>query len=329
MNQKWDEQLRLQPPLRPTNVNTSQVTNEKTNIGELTGGDAATGRQVEVITGEGQNRQSNEVANTYTQPNATNRRVEQASCTQCNCHPQSGGARNTNVPPVEKQRYNLHSEYEDKNNGTSNFFQGKRQSDERGSRECQIIRILPEESDDYMDIVRNSVSAQTRNTPKPMFVNNYFVGDNNWRSVPRGSTDVVRHYDESRSRSSTGVQTAVSFLGEEDKGSNTIQTGLARVKSMGKNEADANVRSPVVMEPTKQGNSTGWSTHSFNIPDVQQDIPGQQCKGFPDFTVPPPPISTQAPSLSPRCSDPKENTILRVMEKMTETINQQMNLSAT
>ena len=96
---------------------------------------------------------------------------------------------------------------------------------------------------------------------------------------------------------------------------------------MGNNETDANARSPVVVEPTKQGNSTGWSTHSFNIPDAQQDVSGQQCKGFPDFTIPPPPISAQAPS--PRCNGPEENTILRVMEKMTETMDQQMKLSAT
>ena len=45
--------------------------------------------------------------------------------------------------------------------------------------------------------------------------------------------------------------------------------------------------------------------------------------------MPPPPISTQAPSPSPRCSDPEENTILKVMERMTETMDQQMKLSAT
>ena len=123
------------------------------------------------------------------------------------------------------------------------------------------------------------------------------------------------------------MQTAVSFLGEEDKDSTIVQTGLARVKSMGNNETDCNVRSPVVVEPAKQGSSTGWSTHSFNVPDAQQDVSGQQCKGFPDFTMPPPPIVTQTPS--PRCSDLEENTILKVMEKMTETMDQQMKLSAT
>ena len=96
---------------------------------------------------------------------------------------------------------------------------------------------------------------------------------------------------------------------------------------MGNGEADCNIRSPVVVEPMKQGNSTGWSTHSFNIPEAHQDVSGQQCKGLPDFTMPPPPIVTQSPQ--PRCNDPEESTILTVMEKMTETMAKQMKLSAT
>ena len=178
-----------------------------------------------------------------------------------------------------------------------------------------------------MDIVRDSVSAQTHRGPKPMFVNNYFMGDNNWRTVPKDSSDSVQHCDKSRSRSSTGVQTAVSFLGEEDKGSSILQTGLARVKSMGNTEVDCNARAPVVVEPAKQGNSTGWSMHSFNIPDSQQDTSGQQCKGFPDFTMPPPPIPSPAPSHNG--NNKEENAILKVMEKITEAMDQQMRLSAT
>ena len=259
---------------------------------------------------------------------ATNRRIEQVSCTQCSCHcQQSGGTQNTNLPTVENQRYNLHTDYEDRRGTASRFFREKKRTDENVQRECQIIRILPSENDDYMDLVRDSVSSQTHSGPKPMFVNNYFMSDNNWRSVPRVSSDSMRYYDESKSRSSTGVQTAVSFLGEEDKSSNTLQTGLARVKSMGNGETDCNVQSPVVVEPTKQGTSIGWSTHSFNIPETHQDVSGQQCKGFPDFTVPPPPIVPQTPS--PKCNDPEESTILKVMEKMTETMDQQMRLSAT
>ena len=345
LNQQWDERLQLQPPLRPTNASTSQTTSDPSqqNLTTEAGTASSTARrQVETTVNASQGQHTNTLKTADVQPNvtrptdtqpnlttpATNRRVEEFGCTQCSCNcQQSERTHNSNHPTTENQRYNLHTDYEDRRGMTSNFFREKKRTDENIQRECQIIRILPSETDDYMDLVRDSVSSQTRSGPKPMFVNNYFVGDNNWRSVPRVNSDSMRHCDESKSRLSTGVQTAVSFLGEEDKSSNTLRTGLARVKSMGNSETDCNIQSPVVVEPTKQGTSTGWSTHSFNIPEAHQDVSGQQCKGFPDFTMPPPPIVTQTPP--PKCNDPEESTILKVMEKMTETMAQQMKLSAT
>ena len=102
---------------------------------------------------------------------------------------------------------------------------------------------------------------------------------------------------------------AVSFLGKEDKTSSFLQTGISRVKSMGSNETDYNTQSPVVVEPMRNGNSTGHGTHSFNLPEVQQNTPtGQQCKGFPDFTMPPPPIQTQTTQQGR--SDREESAIL-------------------
>ena len=62
------------------------------------------------------------------------------------------------------------------------------------------------------------------------------------------------------------------------------------MKSMGVNGTECKAQPPVVVEPTKPGNTTSWSTHSFNIPNPQQDTSRQQCKGYPDFTVPPPTI---------------------------------------
>ena len=295
---------------------------------------ATTQRRIEESREENQVQQDSASTATNVHPNRVDsatmsRQVEPTNCAQCNCHCQAPRGTTTNSAPVtENRRLNLHAEYEDRSSGVSNFFQGKRQNKEKNARECQIIRILPEDDDDYMEIVRNSVSSQNQKDLKPMFVNNFFAGDNNWRTVPQTT---ARHSDESRSRASTGVQTAVSFLGEEDKSSNFLQAGLARVKSMVSNEADDKMKSPVVVEPTKLGNTTSWSTHSFNIPNPQQDTSRQQCKGYPDFTVPPPVIQTPTPTPStPQtpCNQ-EESTILRVIEKMTETMDQQMKLSAT
>ena len=181
--------------------------------------------------------------------------------------------------------------------------------------------------------MRDSVSAQARMGPKPMFVNNYFVGDNNWRTVAKEKPDAMRQIDESRNRSSIVVQTAVSLLAEEDKPARLVQTGISRMKAMGNNEGVYNTQSPLVVEPTKNGNSTGWSMKSFNLPEVQQNISvRQQCKGLPDLTMPPLPIHdhTQPQGHSEaNTSGRAENAILRVIERMTDTMEQQMRLSAT
>ena len=68
LNQQWDEQLQLQPPLRPTNVNTSQAADNVVNTGGVNVENSATRRQVEVTMGEGQGQQPNEVGSTNIQP---------------------------------------------------------------------------------------------------------------------------------------------------------------------------------------------------------------------------------------------------------------------
>ena len=102
--------------------------------------------------------QPNVTRPTDTQPNlttpVTNRRVEEFGCTQCSCNcQQSERAHISNHPTTENQRYNLHTDYEDRRGMTSNFFREKKRTDENIQRECQIIRILPSENDDYMDLV--------------------------------------------------------------------------------------------------------------------------------------------------------------------------------
>ena len=202
LNQQWDEPLHLQPPIRPTSVPGSQTTS---NVVNTTSPNTATGenlatpttrRQIENLMEEGQGKQSNDMRPTG--PNiqmkatvsVTNRCVDQNSCTHCSCHSQPlGGNISKGDQPTGQQRLNLHGEYDDRNDGISNFFRGTRYVEESGSRECQIIRILPDESNDYMDIVRDSVSAQTHTGQKPMFVNNYFVGENNWRKISQTRYD--------------------------------------------------------------------------------------------------------------------------------------------
>ena len=105
------------------------------------------------------------------------------------------------------------------------------------------------------------------------------------------------------------------------------------MKAICSNEGVYDTQSPLVVEPTKNGNSTGWSTNSFNLPEVQQNTPvRQQCKGLPDLTMPLPPIQTHTQPQghsNPNTSGCTEDTILKVIERMTDTMEQQMRLSAT
>ena len=200
LNQQWGEQTHLQPLMRPTEVPNPQVVNNANqatstnNTAEANVEVSMMQRRIEVSRSE-QPSNLNRPTVTNDQSKVTdtarNRRVEQASCACCNCHSQPlRWATDTSVPKTGNQRLNLHTEYEDGNNGDSKFFRGKKQNEEKSLRECQIIRILPDENDDYMDIVRDSVSAQNRVGSKPMFVNNYYVGDNNWRTVPQNNVEM-------------------------------------------------------------------------------------------------------------------------------------------
>ena len=174
-----------------------------------------------------------------------------------------------------------------------------------------------------------------------MFVNNYYVGDNSWRpGVTEGSTKTAQQIDASKNRSNMAVQTAISSLGEDCKSESYMQTGISRLKAMGSNDGRYNTQSPLVVGAGKNSNSTGWSTNSYSLPDLQLNTPAQhqQCKGVPDFTVPPPvvqpPLVVQLPSVvqpPPQPNEPQignhrlEENLMRVIE----TMEQQMRLNST
>ena len=125
-----------------------------------------------------------------------------------------------------------------------------------------------------------------------------------------------------------------------------MQTGISRLKAMGSNDGRYNMQSPLVVGAGKNSNSTGWSTNSYSLLDLQLNTPTQhqQCKGLPDFTVPPPvvqpppavqpPPVVQLPSVIQPSSQQNglqtgnqrlEENLMRVIE----TMEQQMRLNST
>ena len=123
--------------------------------------------------------------------------------------------------------------------------------------EVSVRRVFPDDGI-FTNLVKDSISAQVRDGIRPMFVNNYYVGDNSWRpGVTEGSTKTAQQINASNNRSSTAVQTAISSLGEDCKSESYMQTGISRVKAMGSNDGRYNMQSPLVVGAGKNSNSNG------------------------------------------------------------------------
>ena len=220
-----------------------------------------------------------------------------------------------------QDRRNVHTEFRDRSTSESQFFQGK--SYGRGNPDVRTTPPLPEDNT-FRDFVRDNFSVQAKDGYRPMFVNNYYVGDNSWRTAPAEVQNSTTGVDTSTNRTSAAVQTAILSLGVQDT-ETYVQAGISRVKAMGNNNEGGNTQSPIVVEPRRSTNTNGWSTNSCRSPDpnLNTPAPNQQCKGLPDFTVPPPATQQQ------QSSSKLEENLFQIVERMTNTMEQQMKLNTT
>ena len=120
--------------------------------------------------------------------------------------------------------------------------------------------------------------------------------------------------------------------GEDDKSENYMQTGISRIKAMRSNVEAFNTQLPLVVEPGKNSNLTGWSTNSYSLPDLQLNTPNQrqQCKGLPDLTVPPPTVQPPPAVVQIPQGGHQQATSQRLEEnlmRVIETMEQQMRLN--
>ena len=132
-------------------------------------------------------------------------------------------------------------------------LQGLRRSDKKsgnsGESEASIKRVLPDDGI-FTNLVKDSVMAHVREGIRPMFMNNYYVGDNSWKpSATEGNTKATQEVDMSTNRSHMVVQTAISSLGKDGKSESYMQTGISRVKAMGNEDGMYNKQLPLVVEP--------------------------------------------------------------------------------
>ena len=204
LNQQWDEPPHMQPPIVPTAVltahtqyTTTNTTNHKVevpaerhfqpNLPKEGLGDRAertstfaTNQQVEPQQGNPQGSQFFSVQGKVSTPTG-HQRPEQTNGKQCpGCSQLTKGTLNQESQPTASRKGSPYTGC--KGSVTNEIESGCERTTggrKRGSPECKVTRVLPDEELDFIDLVRDSVSAQAKNGPKPMFVNNYFVGDNN------------------------------------------------------------------------------------------------------------------------------------------------------
>ena len=259
LNQQWDEPLDMQPPMIPTAAPTPQTQYTTTNMTSRKvevpaerqqanfpkeklwdraekASTLTTNRQVETLRDNSQGSQFFSVQGNVSTPTG-HRRPEQINGKQCpGCRQLTKETLGQESQPTAIRKRSSHTGREESVTNEVKSGCETTGGDKRNPQECKVIRVLPDEELDFMDLVRDSVSAQAKNGPKPMFVNNYFVGDNNWRATARETPDERRQSDELKNRSSIAVQTAVSLLGEENKPARFVQTGISRMKAMSNNE---------------------------------------------------------------------------------------------
>ena len=347
LNQRWEEPPHMQAQMAPMYVDNKSNTYQKmessySGVNAPTSSTTVRDRQVD-NNGLGVHpMRSNEVNNSYR--NQGNGMLSTSTTTRCVDQP----IFNRQMLDNRKQRdvNTDHSENRHVYHSNSHMMQSKRIQDvkrnERKTKdsyggEVGINRTQSNNLQDeiFTNLVKDSVSAHGREGIRPMFVNNYYVGDNSWRpETTEKDNKKLQGIDTLTNRSHTAVQTAISSLGEDDKSENYMQTGISRIKAMGSNVEAFNTQSPLVVEPGKNSNLTGWSTNSYSLPDLQRNTPNQrqQCKGLPDLTVPPPTVQPPPAVVHIPQGGHQQATSQRLEEnlmRVIETMEKQMRLNTT
>ena len=114
-------------------------------------------------------------------------------------------------------RGNIYTEPANHDSRQDKSPQDLRRSDKKsgnsGESEASVKRILPDDGT-FTNLVKDSVTAHVREGISPMFVNNYYVGDNSWKpDTTEGNTKTTQEVDTLTNRSNMAVQTAISSLG--------------------------------------------------------------------------------------------------------------------
>ena len=236
-----------------------------------------------------------------------------------------------NRPPI----HNIHREYNNAEGNVSSegqFFvpQKRHTQEERKSKAVQVDHM----EEQYV-IKRNTFSGKNplyiEDTKRPVFVNNYYAGDNpqhmfhEIRGNPYGKSDNLNYC----------LQQTQSQNVKQDKASQAMDdwgVGIARMHTIEETHPTLegyhnNQGPPVIVQPNKMQELTPSSTRSYQIPDYSVPPPSTQGYKSPPYDSLLPGQQNQGMTTTPNTQGDMNNSLLETIRRVTSAVEQQVILS--
>ena len=169
------------------------------------------------------------------------------------------------------------------------------------------------------------------NTERPVFVNNYYAGDNPQQMFREVRENFKRKSDNSNFRLEQFQTQAL----KQDKASQSMDdrdVGIARMHRMEETHPTVenyhnNQDPPIIVQPNKMQELTLSSTRSYQMPDYSVPPPSTHTyKSPPDVSLLPR-QHNQAVTVTPNTQGDLNNSLLETIKRVTSAVEQQVILS--
>ena len=240
---------------------------------------------------------------------------------------------NTNNRPYMQ---NIHQEYNDNGRNILNdrqFFTPQAQCLQQNDKRSKVVQV--DHVEEQCVIRRNMFSGKnplcTEEMERPVFVNNYYAGDNPQQMF----CEIEQKYSEKNDYSNFHLHHVQLDVTKQDKASQSMDNwdiGIARMHRMEETHHmvegyHPNKEPPVIAQSNKMQEFTPSSTKSYRIPDYSVPPPNTHAyKSLPDDSLlPGQPNQTVTVMANDQCD--QSTSLLETIKRVTSAVEQQVILS--
>ena len=230
---------------------------------------------------------------------------------------------------------NIHREYSNNERNTSSdrqFFVPQEEQS-RGGRKNKAVQV--DHVEEQYVIRQNTFSGKNQlcieDTERPVFVNNYYAGDNPQQMF----REVRENFNGKSNNSNFRLQQFQTQALKHDKASQSMDDWDVRIARMHRMEETHpivenyhnNQDPPVIVQPNKMQELTLSSTRSYQMPDYSVPLPNTHAyKSPPDDSLLPG-QHNQAVMVTPNIQGDLNNSLLETIKRVTSAVEQQVILS--